>query len=681
MTFSSHPTLDIEHAPDAGAQLLETAKAHRELPIPEPPFMFRVRWANHYDDLLSADFGTPAHATTSQSHRPDETQLDDLLPRALASGRVFLLGQGGAGKTVVLSRLFRSALEQSLLPIYVNLKHWTSADFQAWDALSDSPIARVEFLLRRFGNPTTSLTAIEKAAAVVRPILMVDALNEVKSVVADSLLDSLSAFVLAIPASAVIVADRLVRRNLRGRGDWSLARILPLSEEEVDRQLRNRDAVLAQNNAGVPRSLIQLPYFLNELIHQGAVPTSSAEVFRRYFQRHVTLTDEELRSTAEGAFRAYDRSGTRTFALTQFERIAGSSAVRKLLDSGALRRDDGNVYFDHHLKHDYLVSRYVASSPKRWNHETLNVATFFASSFDTLELVLEELKAEQADTFVRRVYDWNPYAAAYVVAEAERRESALVSPEMVQVMLATLAERRWDIIKASAQRASDALEYYPSNIAERYRNTKKLSDVFRRLEEFTSDQAWFREWRKLFTRQADDRASAEDLELLRDQDSIIGWTLANVLKRLRLDERQQSTLRSVLRHDSSVIRWRAAHVLGAWPSEENARALARTLDADDDILVRYGAVRSLVEIAARGARRLRKHIFDVIGDSSSELMTEDLIQDEFTRAIFIRRDAAPSDWVPSVRPLLISLYQESTDAKVRQKWLNLLYQVEAAYSS
>jgi hypothetical protein len=61
---------------------------------------------------------------------------------------------------------------------------------------------------------------------------------------------------------------------------------------------------------------------------------------------------------------------------------------------------------------------------------------------------------DAADFFLRQVYDWNIYAAGYVIAEARE---ITTSPEMQIVILAMFAERRWDLINATARKASDTL--------------------------------------------------------------------------------------------------------------------------------------------------------------------------------------------------------------------------------
>src|SRR6185369_16186165 len=103
--------------------------------------------------------------------------------------------------------------------------------------------------------------------------------------------------------------------------------------------------------------------------------------------------------------------------------------------------------------------------------------------------------------------------------------------------------------------------------------------------------------------------SDDDLAAIEHEDSLIGWTVANVAKRTTISESQAAMLRRLLQNaEDPIVRWRAAHVLGAHPSEDNVTALLDALN-DPYHWVRYGAVRSLIELAARSSD-LRPRIFE-----------------------------------------------------------------------
>ena len=105
--------------------------------------------------------------------------------------------------------------------------------------------------------------------------------------------------------------------------------------------------------------------------------------------------------------------------------------------------NEDQAYFDHHLYHDYLAARHVAAHLELWNDTHFDAITFGASSFDTIALVLQQLDLEQTDIFLKRVYDWNPYAAAYALSDTE---NSTTTPETLFVISAMLADRLDDLL-------------------------------------------------------------------------------------------------------------------------------------------------------------------------------------------------------------------------------------------
>ena len=138
---------------------------------------------------------------------------------------------------------------------------------------------------------------------------------------------------------------------------------------------------------------------------------------------------------------------------------------------------DESVAFFHHWYHDYLASKYVAERPELWNfenrHRVLDILTFRANSFDAIGFTLELLPPADRGAFLEAVYDWNPYAAGYALAESAVKEDD-VPLDVRIIMFAMLAERRFDRHFYSAQRAADALELQRDEIAVRMRLTGDL---------------------------------------------------------------------------------------------------------------------------------------------------------------------------------------------------------------
>src|SRR2546426_678256 len=96
----------------------ELAAALEQLPDPQPPFGYRIGWSTDYAALFRRAFVS-------------ETGTEEIVRRALASGRVLLHARGGSGKTIVLVRLLKDSLGKNRAAIFVDLRRWTPADYEA----------------------------------------------------------------------------------------------------------------------------------------------------------------------------------------------------------------------------------------------------------------------------------------------------------------------------------------------------------------------------------------------------------------------------------------------------------------------------------------------------------------------------------------------------------------------
>src|SRR5262249_23464736 len=141
-----------------------------------------------------------------------------------------------------------------------------------------------------------------------------------------------------------------------------------------------------------------------------------------------------------------------------------------------------------------------------------------------------------ADLFVRRVYDWNLYGAAYALAEALSNGIRSVSRETEVMLVAMLAERRWDRIYTTAERSRDALSLFPPNSTARtlLEEATDLEAIFGVVLQVQSEKEDFLAWRRLFTLPPGSDVPDDAIRLLEHKNSVLGWTAANVLKRVRL---------------------------------------------------------------------------------------------------------------------------------------------------
>lgn len=291
-------------------------------------------------------------------------------------------------------------------------------------------------------------------------------------------------------------------------------------------------------------------------------------------------------------------------------------------------------------------------------------------------MAMEQLQdPNAADRFLRSLYDWNIYGAGYSIAEG--RETRVSEP-MRLVILAMFAERRWDIVRATAERAHDTLRLIETEWARRFLSAPSLQDVFALLAKVETNHQWFRAWRDLFSRAVGSSATDYEIRSLTDVDSVIGWTSANVLKRLVCSEEQQTSIRALLESSSPIVQWRATHVLGSFPSELNRTVLLRCLK-NPSVHVRFGATRSLVEMAARSDFATSQLIFSAIGENMESLAEHRSVLQEFERAIFIQPDRSPKGWPRSVAIALRALQQRAVTVEDREHWDQTLARMVSEY--
>lgn len=633
----------------------------------EPRFNFRIGWCKNYDDLLALKC-------------QPTTEIEEIIERAVTVRRVLLHARGGGAKTVILSRLIKEHVPDGVLPIWIDLKRWTVADYTTWSDLGTVP-AKLDFLFSRLAAPQVSITFLTELSVEIGKLVFVDGLNEIMAPVAIDMLNALHTLVRTVAASAIVVSDRLVRRPLKDSDSWSLATVMPLDEQQIREQIEKRfmSRTLYDEADQQTKALLSVPYFLNSALETGRIVTSAPKMYEEFFLRHVLSTDE-IGRTAKAAFDAYSGNKSRSFSLTTFRAAVGDETLEKLRPLLVVNGD--TAYFNHHLKHDYLAAVHLANEPSLWNQKFFDHVTFDASSFEVLAMALDMLDNEnQADRFVRAIYDWNTYGAAYAVSEGLHRGRPCVSTGMQMILMAVLAERQWDIIMPTAQRTKDALRLFGTEAAQRFLDASSAGEVRDIVAQLPGGNSDFEQWRTLFTRSTGGHASTDDVQLLM-ADSVTGWTASNVLKRLDLSDHEQEQVRHLVASGPDVVRWRAVHTLGAFPGPANKQILLECLTADNYGWVRYGAIRSLLELAARAEDgKFRKSIIVALVDRADQIVHDEYIARELQSAVLIEPKQAPKEWPQLIIEMLSRIrLKESSDEKW-DRWEDVAYKVRGFYES
>lgn len=289
-----------------------------------------------------------------------------------------------------------------------------------------------------------------------------------------------------------------------------------------------------------------------------------------------------------------------------------------------------------------------------------------------LALALEEIeRPDDADALLRSVYDWNYYGSAYALSKGRGLGTVVATESMELALLAMLAERRWDPLVATAKRVEDALRQFPGSKAAEFRAAPSRADVIGIIEETTLDRS-FDGWKALFPTHQGACVADEVVENLKSTESLIGWTTANVLKRVALTSEQARLVgRLLVGSTNRIVRWRAAHVLGSVDEADSVDALFVALK-DPYPWVRYGAVRSLVEVASNDAQ-LRPGVLGRLSEVILHLADDPKVIGEFERAIVLRDP--PVDWTVSLAPIIEELWGAADTLDEQDHWRDVALRV------
>lgn len=597
---------------------------------PEPLFDFEIGMADDYSRLLSGEF------------LEKTSDLDHVLECAQFRGRLLISAHAGTGKTSLAFRLMAQSLRNKRSALRIDLRRWTPSLNELWQSSPSADSRRIALLLDGLASPKIDSKILRAAIDEDGALVVVDGLNEVPASTAQEIPRVLEAFAARHPLASVVLCDRFQRRNLPS-DDWLLATITCVRGPNHD-ALNVDNALLLDISGG-------------EIGNQ----ETEAAVLLSYLCKAASIDVPEDSNLDESALCLYE-NGTRYFQWARLIALAGEEVPSRLVDSGALKREDDGAYYRHHLFHDVLAAHAVARQPHRWSPSCFETLTFNANSFDAIGLGLELIHdAASADRFLLSVYDWNLYAAVYALARGRRLGSLAVSLDTEEAMLAVLAERRWDPVAPSAERVEDALRVFDTPLARRYLCAANLTEVLgivgeRRRQEKTPS------WRTLFLGEA-------DIDLLiagiGSGGPLNGWIGANALRREVLNDRDLGRIGAALRDQDQTVRWRAAHVLGAQPSSVSAAMLFDALDRDEWVWVRYGAIRSLVELAG-SSEQLRDPIMDGILKRILILREDSLVIAELEKALQLREP--PIGWASSIAPLLERLFSIAPTVPDQDHW-------------
>lgn len=580
--------------------------------------------------------------------RGTSVTLAEFWDEASRRGRVLLQAPAGAGKTTTLLRLREVARERGVVVSLVSAVSW---------------VAHAEALLGRLdsGALEEALEADDNVHAVAdggAALLLVDGLNEVDSRYADTLLTVVEQLVTRRPQLSVVVADRVNRRRLPMV--WQLATVTPVPMSQVTQILGS--------HVDQP-GLFARPHYL-EMARSGRAPNAT----HLEALASLGLGRRDVSALSRVVSRYYHSRSDRLMETDDLVESVGTEVVARLSDANLLVVLGKFSTLSHHLFADYLASIDLARRPQEWSRDEFDALTFHAASFDALGLLLDEVPEDAVGGLLRRVYDWNFYGAAYLLAHDDVT-GPRIPDDLRTALLGLFAERRFDRILATAQQVTDALRLQRSTVARELLGADTLGRVIEVATSVSSSSSWFLNWSRLFQTAPPRTATLDDAAIVASTDSILGWTAANVLKRLVLPSQVSAELRSSVAHEDPTVRWRAVHVLGAADDDESPEVLLDAASSDVDLWVQYGAVRSLIEIAAAVPQQ-RVPIFERLAKMAERIVSVPRLASEVERCLFVREP--PRDWAEAAGVLVEQLWAIAPTVADQDRWRDVSTTLQAA---
>jgi hypothetical protein len=617
--------------------------------IDEGDFGYPVRIAENFDDVLARS--GPSFA------------LNKLSSLVQQKGQMLLQARGGAGKTVTARRIadlepnshgvaFVSALRLPAAPVDIS----TALDIEVLIPLSVDP-ERANMLRDR-----------------AEGLVVIDGINEIPKGRADEILMAIPGMAARYPFIRFLLTDRLSRRDI-DQTAWVLATLGPVPERKA--------RALSGYETGLLPDHLTIPYYLDRSTRQDGA-ASQVDILRGGITTYGGVPESGLNSLARSVYASYQDRCDRAIDSQQIREAVGDDVFHEMLKSGLLLQENG-IQFAHHLTQDFLAALHLSADDELWNPTGFDTVTLKASSFDALALAAALVGAEHVDDFVHRVFDWNYYGAAYLLEEDQAGEKRIWEA-MRTAILAMLAEKRFDRMIVTAHRVEDALRLQDVELAGLLLAANDRDAVVDVVEAAlpenwdTTWPKWFHDWYETFKRPSGTDASLNDVDGIESTIGTVGWATSNMLKRLNTSEDLCRIVGDFATgHRNSTVRWRAVHALGAWPTNEVIEVLLdRVRDPNEVLWVRYGALRSVLEAAAGGPKRIRRRVFNVLGspEVAGLVVVEPQLRKEAIRALEVSE--MPDDWHARAGDFLEYLWTKSDDPLERDEVLLLAQRLRNA---
>jgi hypothetical protein len=585
--------------------------------LPRLQYQYTIGFADNYSMLKNPEF------------RINKLKIDKLMPDDINRG-IVLHGGGGTGKTTILKRLYIKAVRKKMIPIWLNLKDYIN---------NKSIVAMSKNIndILQSTCPQITQQELKNLIQTEKIVIFIDSFSEVSNEIREIIAQYIQVLISTKHCYALI-ADRLTTSWDYGNFKHAKVNYLDkttIQSEFINAQLGNYD----QLDPSL-QEIYKNPFFLNLAIQTRNVYHNSrvkSSIFNEFFQYSLSYVNVD--DLAKITFESICNNGK-----CDYEYINNKINyvdIEKLKAAEVLNAKS----FQHHLWVDYLVSRYLSQHSQQWNNPSFDKATLYSSAtIESLMMTIEQLNTNQTDTFIKCIFDWNLTVAVQCVSELCNLHSNLLTRDISFAIIANTVEKRYDAIERTRNRACKNIKIYEQLDAWKPFIALDTQDkLFRYINTLCSDSNWFNKWKQLFTNNC--RDFQFDVSLIKDKDPLIGWTVANLVRRRSISELEQDKIRQIFKNCSSLdydsVRWRAVHCLGKYPNEKNAALLFDAVINDPYHWVRYGATRALIEIAAKANATMCQEIMATLpiklsqATFKSEHMRRQIIT-EAIEASFIR---------------------------------------------
>lgn len=523
-----------------------------------------------------------------------------------------ICGIGGVGKSVLLKRAAVYAINNSddSFTIWLDAKHWT--ENYSEEIKKTHPIEhRFRNLLNGFRETTSSddiaLLEHSKTDSSVTKYLFLDGLNEISVGSTRAEITDLLHELRRDYNFKICIVTR--PNNNPEYGTWRQIQVRGVPESELKKIVEARFTRPMSDYTDNNRTYLAIPFFLDIAIRSGKDVIKS---YADYINGHVLKSiaakarPDALKDLSQLAFAAYKTDHKLIIPKTSVTPVL----KRKYADTKILTETDEGFYFEHQLVNDYFVAYRIAQQPDLWTEDTFDLVTFGnRSSFEIIQMILEQLSDQHAgDSFLLAVYDWNFYAVLHCLRYVDNRFTNEFAVTLIMILSEKIFDRFphtrirvWDYLKPLYSKFSlrginpDALQEDLKNLSSKREPASFIAFV--KANEPLFIHPYYREWFRIFTEEVG-YSRERVLSRIIDDNPVMGWSVANLLKRTLLTAAAEAQLRILyLTGDDSIKKWRIVHALGNASEQDSVTLLLETISSSSYIWIVYGAVRSLLEIA------------------------------------------------------------------------------------